>query len=79
MATIEEILYSIGMVELCVKSLKRQIAEFANAAEIAEDATIRCPDCKTELMESNQYNTMGAVHQQYACPNCAFRGEIAGG
>ena len=79
MVTIEELMYSIGMVELCVKSLKRQIAELASAAEDTDAKTIKCPDCGALLTESNQYNTMGAKYQQYACPNCPFRGEIAGG
>ena len=79
MPDIQELIYSVSMLELGVKMLKRQIEELAAAATSVEDNAIRCPDCGIELPESSQYNTMGAVHQQYACPNCPFRGEIADG
>ena len=79
MPSIEELIYSVSMLELGVQMLKRQIEEFATASAAVDDSTVRCPDCNTPLSESSQYNTMGAVHQQYACPSCPFRGEIAGG
>ena len=79
MVTIDDLRYSVGMLELCVKMLKRQIEDFAGAAEAAEDDKIRCPQCGFELSEQYKYNTMGANAQQYACPNCPFRGEVVGG
>lgn len=79
MPDIQELIYSVSMLELGVKMLKRQIEELASVNAADEDKAVCCPECQTELTESNQYNTMGAVHQQYACPNCPFRGEIAGG
>ena len=79
MPDIKELIYSVSMLELGVKMLKRQIEEFAKSSEPDEDDTVKCPDCGVILTESSQYNTMGAVHQQYACPSCPFRGEIAGG
>lgn len=75
--TIHDLLYTAGMLELCVQSLKRQIGELAVAME--GDGSVHCPECDHPLSDVNQYSTMGAKNQQYACPNCEFRGEIAGG
>lgn len=78
MTTIETIRHRIAAMRYDLDRLEQDFELLVPSAEPVDDG-VHCPKCDWPLDESAKYNTMGAQYQQYACPHCPFRGEIAGG